>query len=34
MNPYRPWRVAFFVATLLAMLCTITTICLAGIYLG
>jgi len=30
-NPYRPWRIAFFVVTLLAILCVITVVCLAGI---
>jgi hypothetical protein len=33
-NPYRPWRIAFFVVTLVAMLATATAICLAGIQLA
>ena len=34
MNPYRPWRIAFFAVTLLAILCVIAVICLAGIRFG
>lgn len=34
MNPYRPWRIALFAATLLAIVGTVAAICLVVIYVG
>jgi hypothetical protein len=34
MNPYQPWRIAFFAVTLLALLGTLAAICLAYAYLA